>query len=111
MKINGSNLYLIRGDSQCVEISLTLDDGTPYLFVNGDEVKLSVKKTVSDSTYILQKIITTFIENTANIQIEPIDTKSIEYGMYLYDIQIKFATGEVITIVPKSQFWILEEIS
>ena len=78
MKVNGSNLTMIRGDSESIALSLKRDDAI-IPFNQGDTVYFTVKHRYSTKDITLQKIITEFNEDgNCIIEIEPEDTKKLE---------------------------------
>lgn len=110
MQISGTNISMIRGDSESIVVSCTID-GTETAFVDGDTVYFTVKKYPTDTEKVLQKIVTTFTGGKAYIDIAPSDTKPLEFLQYAYDIQISFADGTVQTVVEPSRFTILPEVT
>jgi len=91
---DGTNARMRRGNSDSIEI-------TGLDLVNGDTVYFTVK----DSPYVaekrIQKVITEFTElGNAVIPIRPEDTKNLNVRDYVYDIEVHFANGDVLTIVP-----------
>ena len=91
---DGTNARMRRGDSDSIEVAgLSL--------VHGDKVYFTIKDSIYSTEKRLQKIATEFTETgNAVIPIEPSDTKSLNVRDYVYDIQVNFADGEVITVVP-----------
>lgn len=111
MKVNGSNLTMIRGDSESIVLSLKRDD-VIIPFNQGDTVYFTVKRRYSTEDITLQKIITEFNEDgNCIIEIEPEDTKELEFRSYVYDIQLTDSNGRVTTIIPCSKFVIAEEVT
>ena len=98
-KIEGNTLYLTRGDTAYLEIDLEVEREIK-------EMILSVKKDVSDEEYAFQ---ITAIDN--KFIFEPKHTKSLDYGTYLYDIQITTTLNEIFTVVEKSKLYIREEVT
>lgn len=88
-KISGNNIYLTRGDSAAIELQV-VNGETPYDF-SEDEVKFSLKKRLSDKQPLIQKTFGNYDSETdkASITIEPEDTAGLDFGDYLYDIQLK----------------------
>ena len=88
-KISGNNIYLTRGDSAAIELQVVNGDN-PYDF-SEDEVKFSLKKRLSDKQPLIQKTFGNYDSETdkASITIEPEDTAGLDFGDYLYDIQLK----------------------
>lgn len=108
------SLSMVRGDTEAFSIDLTKKDGSNIVdlpFQSGDTVYFTVKKSTRHTEFLLQKIITDFPEGIAFIPINPKDTKFLTYGTYVYDIQVTFADGTVKTIIQKSPFSLLEEVT
>lgn len=111
MLINGTNLKMIRGDSESITLKIEHSDSTPYDFQAGDIVYFTVKQRANTKEIILQKILTHFPDNQAIIEINPEDTSELAFRKYVYDIQLTQADGRVKTVVPMSMFEILEEVT
>ena len=111
MKVNGTDLAMIRGDSE--SITLSLKDGEAVIsFVPGDTVYFTVKISSAVDKKALQKTITEFNEDgNCIIEIAPNDTKDLGFRSYVYDIQLNRFDGTVTTIVPCSKFVVLEEVT
>lgn len=111
MKVNGTDLAMIRGDSE--SITLSLKDGEAVTsFVPGDTVYFTVKRSSTVDEKALQKTITEFNEDgNCIIEIAPNDTKDLEFRSYVYDIQLNRFDGTVTTIVPCSKFAVLREVT
>lgn len=109
MKIQGTNLSMIRGDTESIVVSC-IKDNRPYI-EDGDIIYFTVKKSVKTEEKLLQKIITIFKDDKALIEIEPQDTKELKYGKYVYDIQLTKFNGEVKTLVHPSNFEIEGEVT
>ena len=110
MTIVGTNISMVRGDTEAMTVSCT-ENGVARAFVTGDKVYFTVKKTVSETEKILQKVITTFTDGKAHIDILPSDTKALACKSYIYDIQIVFADGTVKTIIGPSTFDLTSEVT
>lgn len=104
MKLNGSNISMVRGDSE----SLTVTCSTP--FSAGDTVYLTVRED-AESDIAMQKIVTEFPDGTAVFIIEPDDTEGLDFGNYVYDIQVTWAGGVVKTLVGPARFRLTEEVT
>lgn len=111
MKIQGTNISMIRGDSQSITVSVIDKDGNKVPLTTGDTIYLTVKYNVNTEEKVLQKVITQFEDGNANIEITPDDTKDIPFKTYTYDIQLNRADGTVNTIIPPSNFTIGSEVT
>ena len=107
-----NELYITRGDSYSLTVIIKDQDGNVLELEQEDTVYFTVKKSTETSTIALQKIITSFTEEGyCNIEIEPQDTKEFRYGNYVYDIQVSYANGNVLTIIKPSRLIIGEEVT
>lgn len=91
--INKDNVMMLtRGDSAYFNIDITDGNGVPIQLSETDKVAFTVKKSTSDEEVLFQKV------GTA-VSINPEDTRGLEYGNYVYDIQVTFENGDVDTII------------
>lgn len=104
MQVNGTNLQMVRGDTE--SISVTFSNYTPK---PGDIVEMTVRKNVKGIPVISKKV-ETFADNKAIIDILPEDTERLDFGKYVYDIQLTYS-GAVKTIIKPSEFIIGEEVT
>ena len=111
MKIQGTNISMIRGDSEAIKVSCKDENGVDVHFADGDIVYFTVKRNTRTEEKILQKIVTEFTDGVALISISPTDTRELNTGAYYYDIQLNRANGQVKTIVPPSKITINAEIT
>ena len=112
MIIRGNDISMIRGDSESVQVSCFDAEGNKIPFMLGDRVYMTVKESFRTPDKILQKLVVQFTEfGDAIIEIEPQDTKDLDFENYVYDIQFVKADGKVKTIVPPSIFSILGEVT
>lgn len=96
-----NKITIVQGDTAIID--LQVNNNT---FVEGDKVYLTVKNSVYDTEKVLQKIVATFENNIAKIQLSKTDT-NIEIGMYQYDIQLSLLDGRVDTVVGPASFEII----
>lgn len=106
--VNGDNsIELTRGDTARLTVPITDDEGQTYTMQATDTLTMTVKSSVNDSEPSFQKIVTG--DNT--IHIEPADTAGLNFGKYIYDIELCTADGDVYTIIEKTTFKIREEVT
>ena len=111
MKISGTNIEMVRGDTEQLTVSREDADGTQIPFEVGDTVYFTVKVDVHTEDIILQKTITSFTDGKAIVVIDPADTSSLDYGSYMYDVQVTEADTSVTTIIWPSRFRVSGEVT
>ena len=109
--IRGNEMTMTRGDSESITISVVNEDGTKNLLEVGDTIYFTVKKNINTDEKIMQKVITHFTNNVAIIEIEPIDTDNLDFGDYVYDVQLTKSDGKVMTIITPNRFTIGGEVT
>lgn len=112
MKINprDNTIEMVRGDSETLNIRIEDETGLVPL-VTGDTVYFTVKRDPRLLEKDFQITVTSFTDGVAIANINPQDTKSMDPGMYAYDVQVTFANGEVKTIVPEATFVLRGEVT
>lgn len=91
------NCNMPVGDSG--EIPITV---VGYDLQLGDKILFKFGKNLD--TPIITKEVTTFVNNTAIIKINPTDTEMLEPDLYFYVCKLIKATNEVDTFIEKSIF-------
>lgn len=107
LKIEENNITITRGDSASISVGLTNPDGTDYTLQNGDILIFTVKVNCMTEDIIIQKDIST----DGLINIIPSDTNELNYGSYIYDVQLTQAGGTVNTVIAPSAFIIDKEVT
>lgn len=80
-------ITLTRGDS--ASFTLTIEDAEEQTYdFSNDVVKFGVKRSPFDKDCILEK---TFDEE-GKITFTPADTENLEFGDYLYDVEVRHTT-------------------
>ena len=100
-----NNIYLTRGDTCVLKLAVTDSEEQPYDYSN-DTVQLTVKASTYTETIIIQKNISgdSFI-------IDPSDTANLNYGKYLYDVQIITPLHNVYTVIAPANFIVCDEVN
>ena len=97
MKIDENlNITLRRGDSDSITVAVR---GGEELLVSGALLELTVRRTAEDEAEV-HKEIREFPEGKAVIPFEPEDTEGMDFGRYVYDIQLTDVGGRVLHLVP-----------
>lgn len=105
--VSGTTIKLTRGDTFMALISITNQNGDPYVPVEGDSIRFAMKQTYDQAEPLLVKYVPI---DTMKLVIEPDDTKGLAFGKYIYDIQLTKATGEVDTFITEATIKITEEV-
>ena len=93
VKIYGSDIFLTRGDT--LRINISIRNYTP---VDGDYLRFAMKKQYGDDFPILLN--REIPIDTMVLQLDPIDTKDLIMGeTYVYDIELTKANGDVDTFI------------
>lgn len=104
-------MYVIKGDTDTFTVSCVDEDGVALPFVYGDRVFFTVKASKNTAEKVLQKIVGTFVDGKAIVDILPADTGSLRSMIYVYDVQYSMANGVVKTLVPPSKFVLEGEVT
>lgn len=112
MIVNGTDMSMVRGDTESITIKMQDKDGVKVPFVDGDILYMTVKRSGTTTRKILQKVVNSFTDGNAEIFISSEDTKNIPFLEYVYDIQVnRIEDGSITTIIPASKFVLNEEIT
>lgn len=104
--INDNNISLTRGDTLFLTVNLTDNAGDVYEPQEGDTIRFAMKKKIASTQLIMLKNIPT---NTMTFEIKPEDTKELNYGTYVYDIELTDAHGHVTTVI-LGKFTLTDEV-
>lgn len=105
--VKGTSITLTRGDSFAADIGIIQPDGEPYAPSEGDQIRFAMKRNVKDEEVLILREIPI---DTMRLVLTPEDTKDLEFGSYVYDIQLTKSTGEVDTFITKSTLTLTEEV-
>lgn len=103
----GTTITLTRGDTFEALVSATKRDGTQYVPVAGDTIRFAMKENYDDPRPLLVKDIPI---DTMMLTLEPQDTADLNFGKYVYDIQLTKANGKVDTFISKAILKLSEEV-
>lgn len=107
------NIEIIRGDTKTLKFQRKSKAGE-LITEKPDKMFFTVKKGCYTKDYLFQKRLDTDIsynedDNYYRFTIEPSDTDELDYGDYVFDIEI--ITGEVVKTIAKGTLKILEEVT
>ena len=106
-KIVGTKISLTRGDTLKVKVSMVKPNGSEYIPAGSDSIRFALKKHYSDPQVLIMK---TIPNDSRILWLEPSDTKTLEFGSYVYDIQLTHADGDVDTFIDRATFELTEEV-
>ena len=102
-----NKIELTRGDTCAVIVSITDANGDIYELQTGDVLLFTMKLNCNTTDIVIQKD----ISEDSIIALSHNDTKSLNYGNYVYDVQLTQAGGDVYTVIPPSVFTIAREVT
>ena len=93
--VNGTKIEMTRGDTPIFDISAIIEAvQTEYNPAAGDTIYFRLKKSAWDTPLLLQKTVT-----NGQLQMTVDDTKSLEFGEYVYSLELVTAGGYHETFV------------
>ena len=104
IKITGNTIEMTRGDTLTATITILDGSGQAYVPVEQDVIRFAVKhadmtlgrKAYKDANPLINK---TIPNDTLVLQLNPADTKQLDFGAYDYDIELTHADGAVDTFI------------
>lgn len=100
VSINGTTITMTRGDTAVIDLTLTDVLGNEYDPLTTDVIRLAAKENYTDSEVLIYRTaVVNQDTNDISITIEPSDTKFLDFGTYVYDLQLTKATGVVDTFM------------
>ena len=100
-----NKITLVRGDTAVFTLALS-----DYALKSGDQVKLTVKFSASDSRALISKTITEFTDGKAVFEFLEEDTKGMEAGDYLYEIECRLSDGRIDTVIIATPFTLIADL-
>ena len=105
------NVSVTRGDSASIPLTVTKADGSQFMpdSTAGEKITFTVRQGAKGEDYpaLIQKDIT-----GTRIEIEPEDTENLDYGSYIFDVEVKYMEDELETkTVIIGQFNVMAEVT
>lgn len=94
-----SEIWLVRGDDEVLDIALTGADGTAYEMQAGDVLTLTVREVASASSPVMMQIDS--LPGSSRIVIRHEDTADLRVGRYSADVQLLTQYGIRKTVWPQ----------
>ena len=114
-RIEGTEIHLTRGDTLYLAIDIQNENDTPYTPEDGDRLRFVMKHRDMDPNRRAYRDKEPLVEKEIPIQtmilkLDPSDTKPLNFGNYVYDIEFTSANGDVSTIINNALFEVVAEV-
>lgn len=106
-KVRNNTIFLTRGDTFKAHLTINYPDGTVYTPKEGDSIRFALKENIEDEECLIWRDIPI---DTMLLVLYPGDTKELEFGSYVYDIQLTKANGDVDTFITASKLKLTAEV-
>lgn len=88
-------MKVYRGDSFPVIVTATDENGTAYKFKVGDIVRVGVKKTTEETTYMLFKeLVVTSEADAVQLDFTPNETHDVATGKFIIEAELTYNGGQ-----------------
>lgn len=104
--VKNNDIRMTRGDTAVLDLSISNDDGSTYQITSDDTILFTMKKITADKTVVIQKAV-----SNGKITINPKETASLDYGNYVYDVELRRTDGFVATIITPHVLTLTEEVT
>lgn len=98
-------IHLTRGDTLTLDFQFEGD-----VPVGQDQLYFTVKKSVNDKSFKMEKKATLYGEDLARISIRSEDTRDLPFGKYFWDLRIFYSDGEIVTPMDPAPFYVDEVV-
>lgn len=105
LTIKGNQIFLTRGDTMFIKLSLENEDGTDYIPADGDKIYFRLKKYATYPDILIEKQLSDMI-----LELTPADTAHLDFGTYRYEIELVTADGNHYTVICDEPFTIEKEL-
>lgn len=105
MMVKGNQIFLTRGDSLFIKLSLEKEDGSDYIPSDSDKIYFRLKKYATSTDILIEKQIINMI-----LELTPDDTKKLDFGTYRYEIELVTGDDRHYTIIADEPFAIEKEL-
>ena len=107
LKVTGDKVYLTRGDTGFLKLSILDDVGDTFTPSEGDKVIFRLKKTTTSERLLIEKEVNL---DTMVLSFDEDDTKHMSFGIYRYEIEVVTNLGQHFTVIENSEFEIGAEL-
>ena len=103
-----NNIFITRGDTGAFHVTLKDRDGEPFIPEAGYTLRFAMARKYDAGKDIL--IDKEFPAEDAVIEIDPIDTKYLKFGNYVYDVELRDASDNYVDTVISARMVLLKEV-
>ena len=107
VKIRNNKISITRGDTLETKVSIKMDNGEDYIPSEEDQIRFALKQDYDDEQPLIVKVIP---YDTLILRLEAAETKELEVGSYVYDIELTTPDGFVDTFIDKQTLTVTEEV-
>ena len=116
LKVSKNTIFLTRGDSAYIDVSIYNLDRSPYILNDGDTVECQIRTEPNVGRLLVDASIENgriYVNDDGTIvwHIFPEDTRGLEIGKYSYDVQLVTANGDIFTFIEDADFNITNEVT
>lgn len=105
-KIKRNRIQLVRGDTFRAKLTLQDKAGKLYIPTADDEVLFTVKQNAMTDKVLIQ----VRVEN-GEVVLNPSDTEGLDFGSYVYDVQLTIPNVGKDTVIKPNIFELLPEVT
>ena len=105
MIVSGTNLTMIRGDTESITVTFS------SALSAGDQLTMTVRETAESPIEIQKSHICSGGETEIVFTLQHGDTSRLNFGTYVYDIQLVVGGETFITVIPMSKLRLKEEVT
>lgn len=99
---------MTRGDNSYFDLEILDLEGDIAELPEDTTITFTVKPNIYDNEPLITKDISL---DALTVAILPEDTQNLEYGNYVYDVQVTYADGAIDTIITPTPFILTGEVT
>lgn len=109
--IDDNRIYLTRGDTADIAVSLKNLDDSDYEMQDGDTLYFRMKRyATKDASDILVEKIAEVTEDEVIISLVPTDTLELAFGVYRYEVELVTYDDKHYTVIADTEFEVGKEL-